>query len=150
MTPMVLTQLVGPAIALHVAETLHAKLGDRFRVSENLKALVAAKRPGVYDWNADGTPYVPDEVTALFTVGDTPSTPEQILDRATSAVAEEIALMLDEQVVQAPMDIDLCMILGAGWPFHNGGITPYLDRTGVSERVVGRRFLPPGVASVVR
>ena len=40
------------------------------------------------------------------------------------------------------------MILGAGWPFHLGGITPYLDRTGVSERVTGRRFLPAGVASL--
>ncbi|MBO0811407.1 MAG: enoyl-CoA hydratase/isomerase family protein [Microlunatus sp.] len=150
MTPMVLTQLVGPAIALHVAETLHAKLGDRFAVSENLKALVASKRPGVYDWDSDGKPYVPDEVTALFRVGDRPSTKEQILDRATSALAEEIGLMLDQNVVAAPMDIDLCLILGAGWPFHNGGITPYLDRTGVSERVIGRRFLPPGAASVAR
>ena len=47
-----------------------------------------------------------------------------------------------------PQDIDLCMILGAGWPFHLGGITPYLDRTGVSERVTGQRFLPKGVASL--
>ena len=36
--------------------------------------------------------------------------------------------MLGEGVVEAPMDIDLCLILGAGWPFHLGGITPYLDR----------------------
>jgi hypothetical protein len=51
-------------------------------------------------------------------------------------------------VVAAPMDIDLCLILGGGWPFHLGGITPYLDRQGVSDRVLGRRLLPPGVASV--
>ena len=56
--------------------------------------------------------------------------------------------MLDEGVVAAPQDIDLCMLLGAGWPFHIGGITPYLDRTGTSERVTGSRFLPRGVASV--
>ena len=56
--------------------------------------------------------------------------------------------MLAEGVVAAPMDVDLCLVLGAGWPFHLGGITPYLDREGVSERVLGRRFLPPGVASV--
>lgn len=56
--------------------------------------------------------------------------------------------MLDEGVVAAPQDIDLCMILGAGWPFHLGGITPYLDRSGVSERVTGRRFLEPGIASL--
>ena len=147
MSPMVLTQLVGPAIALHVCESLHASFGDRFPVSPNLQALVESKRPGVYDWDADGQPYVPDEVKDLFTVGDRPSTPEQILDRATAALAEEIGLMLQEKVVAAPMDIDLCLILGAGWPFHLGGITPYLDRTGTSERVVGQRFLPPGVAS---
>ena len=69
-------------------------------------------------------------------------------ERALDALAEEIGLMLAEGVVAAPMDVDLCMILGAGWPFHLGGITPYLDRAGVSERVLGRRFLPPGVASV--
>ncbi len=56
--------------------------------------------------------------------------------------------MLDEGVVAEAQDIDLCMILGAGWPFHLGGITPYLDRTGTSERVTGRRFLPQGVASL--
>ena len=49
---------------------------------------------------------------------------------------------------QAPMDIDLAMITGAGFQFWNGGLTPLLDREGVSEKVTGHRFLPPGVASV--
>jgi hypothetical protein len=56
--------------------------------------------------------------------------------------------MLDDGVVAEPQDVDLCLLLGAGWPFHLGGITPYLDRTGISERVAGGRFLPPGVASI--
>ena len=76
------------------------------------------------------------------------STAEQVLDRATAALAEEVDLMLAEGVVAAAEDIDLCMILGAGWPFHLGGITPYLDRSGVSEKVAGRRFLAKGVASL--
>ena len=46
--------------------------------------------------------------------------------------------MLDEGVVAEAQDIDLCLITGAGWPFHLGGITPYLDREGVSERVNGK------------
>ncbi|QDP96638.1 3-hydroxyacyl-CoA dehydrogenase [Microlunatus elymi] len=150
MTPMVLTQLVGPAIALHVAETLNAKLGDRFGVSPNLRAWVESGRRGLYDWDENGQPYVPGEVKEMFTVGDNASTPEQILERATSALAEEIGLMLQEKVVAAPMDIDLCLILGAGWPFHDGGITPYLDRTGISEKVLGQRFLPRGIASVAQ
>jgi len=48
--------------------------------------------------------------------------------------------MLDEGVVSSPADIDLCMVLGAGWPFWLGGITPYLDRAGVSKAVRGKRF----------
>jgi hypothetical protein len=40
------------------------------------------------------------------------------------------------------------MLLGAGWPFHLGGLTPYLDRTGIAEAVNGERFLPRGAASL--
>jgi 3-hydroxyacyl-CoA dehydrogenase/enoyl-CoA hydratase/carnithine racemase len=148
MAPNVLLQLVGPAVALHVLENLHAAFRDRFPVSPNLRALVASGRPGVYDWTPDGEPYVSDETAKLFQVGNQPSSAEQLRERVLNALAEEIGLVLADGVVAAPMDIDLCLILGAGWPFHLGGITPYLDREGVSERVLGRRLLPPGVASV--
>ena len=148
MPPYVLLQLVGPAVALHVVENLQAAFGDRFPISQNLQALVASGRPGIYDWTADGQPYVSKETAELFVVGDRPSTAAQVRERALHAVASEIGLMLNEDVVAAPMDIDLCLILGAGWPFHLGGITPYLDREGISERILGRRFLPLGVASV--
>ena len=148
MSPYVLLQLVGPAVTLHVLENLHDAFGDRFPVSPNLRALVASERPGIYDWTPDGEPYVSEETAQLFKVGNQASTAEQARERVLNALAEEIGLMLAEEVVTAPMDIDLCLILGAGWPFHLGGITPYLDRAGVSERVLGRRFLPLGVASV--
>jgi 3-hydroxyacyl-CoA dehydrogenase/enoyl-CoA hydratase/carnithine racemase len=148
MSPYVLLQLVGPAVALHVVENLHAAFGDRFPVSRNLQALVAAGKPGIYDWTPDGEPYVSDETAKLLVVGDRPSTAEQVRERALNALAEEIGLMLAAVVVAAPMDVDLSLILGAGWPFHLGGITPFLDREGVSQRVVGHSFLPPGMASV--
>ncbi|WP_396445404.1 3-hydroxyacyl-CoA dehydrogenase NAD-binding domain-containing protein [Actinomadura sp.] len=144
MPPFVLMGLVGPAIALHVNETLHAAFPDRFPLSDNLAKMVAAGKPGVYlpDFSLD------PEVVEIFAGGTSPSTEEQVLDRALAALAEEIRIMLDEGVVAAPEDIDLCMILGAGWPFHLGGITPYLDRSGIAEKVTGRRFLEPGVASL--
>jgi 3-hydroxyacyl-CoA dehydrogenase len=148
MSPYALLQLVGPAVTLHVLENLHSAFGDRFPVSANLRALVASERPGIYDWTSDGEPYVSEETAKLFKVSNKPSTAEQARERVLNALAEEIGLMLAEEVVAAPMDIDLCLILGGGWPFHLGGITPYLDREGVSERVLGRRLLPPGVASV--
>ena len=79
-------------------------------------------------------------VAALLSVGTSPLTGEELRRRAEEALAQEIRLMLDEGVVAEAADIDLCMLLGAGWPFYNGGVTPYLDRQGVSERVTGRRF----------
>jgi hypothetical protein len=109
--------------------------------------VVEAGLPGVWSWGPDG-PYVDDDVRAFLPAGGTASTAEQVRERALGGVAEEVRLLLDEGVVGAPQDIDLCLLLGAGWPFHLGGITPYLDRTGVADRVTGRRFLPPGVASV--
>jgi 3-hydroxyacyl-CoA dehydrogenase/enoyl-CoA hydratase/carnithine racemase len=148
MTPFVLLQLVGPAVALHVAETMHAAFPDRFAVSENLRRLVAAGKPGVWSWNEKGQPYLDDETKALMTLGDAPLSGEEVRERALGALAQEARLMLDEGVVAQAEDIDLCLLLGAGWPFHLGGITPYLDRSGVSQKVTGRRFLDPGVASV--
>ncbi|MEU1420605.1 3-hydroxyacyl-CoA dehydrogenase NAD-binding domain-containing protein [Kitasatospora sp. NPDC086009] len=147
MSPIVLLELVGPAIALHVSETLRGAFPERFTVSENLGRVVKAGKRGFYTW-VDGKQVLDPEVLELLTFGDTVLTEEQVLNRALEAVAQEIGLMLEEGVVAEAQDIDLCMITGAGWPFHLGGITPYLDREGVSERVNGKRFLAPGVASV--
>src|SRR6476660_8989108 len=144
MRPFALLQLVGPAVALHVAETMHAVFPDRYAVSENLARVVAAGKPGLY--TKDGQ--VDREVVALLQVDDQPLTAQQVRDHALEALAQETRLMLDEGVVADARDIDLCMILGSGWPFHLGGITPYLDRTGVAEKVTGQRFLPRGVASL--
>ncbi|MFD7645952.1 3-hydroxyacyl-CoA dehydrogenase NAD-binding domain-containing protein [Kitasatospora sp. NPDC059795] len=147
MSPIALLELVGPAIALHVSETLHGAFPERFTVSENLGKVVKAGKRGFYIWQ-DGAQVLDPEVLALLTFGDSVLTEDQVRARALDAVAQEIGLMLDEGVVGEAQDIDLCMITGAGWPFHLGGITPYLDREGVSERVNGKKFLAPGLASV--
>jgi len=142
MTPFLLLQLVGPAIALHVAETLHEAFPDRFLVSPKLRALASSGKTSVYlpDFSVD-----PDVLAVLGSAdfgGDHPSTGPEVLSRALEGLAQEIRIMLDEGVVAAPEDVDLCMILGAGWPFHLGGITPYLDRTGIAAKVNGAPFRP--------
>jgi 3-hydroxyacyl-CoA dehydrogenase len=136
MPPFLLLQLVGPAVALHVSQTLAAAFGDRFAVSPKLRALVESGKAGVYGPDLAIDP----EAAALLGGGDHPSTGPEVLERALEGLAQEIRIMLDEGVVAAREDIDLCMILGAGWPFHLGGITPYLDRTGVSAKVTGAAF----------
>jgi 3-hydroxyacyl-CoA dehydrogenase/enoyl-CoA hydratase/carnithine racemase len=136
MPPFLLLQLVGPAVALHVTQTLAAAYPDRFAVSPKLQALVKAGKTAVYGPDFEIDP----SVAAILSGGDRPSTAAQVRERALEALAEEIRLMLDEAVIAAPEDVDLCMILGAGWPFHLGGITPYLDRSGIAEKVTGTRF----------
>ena len=63
---------------------------------------------------------------------------EEIRDAVLEAMADEARHILEERVVPEAADVDTAMLLGAGFPFWLGGITKYLDQTGVSERVVGR------------
>jgi 3-hydroxyacyl-CoA dehydrogenase len=129
MRPLALLELVGPAVAWHVGGILHDAFPDRFPASDNLRRIAESGIESIV-------------------VGSNPLTADQVRERALAALAEETRLMLDEGIVAEARDIDLCLILGAGWPFHLGGLTPYLDRTGVAERVTGQRFLPRGVASL--
>jgi 3-hydroxyacyl-CoA dehydrogenase len=118
MAPSVLLQMVGPRVANHVLETLHEAYPDRFPLSETLANF------------ADGS----DEIVIR---GDECRTVDEIQQSALDAIADEVRHMLDEEVVGSAKDVDTALLLGAGWPFFLGGITKYLDQTGVSERVAG-------------
>jgi 3-hydroxyacyl-CoA dehydrogenase/enoyl-CoA hydratase/carnithine racemase len=154
-----LFDLVGPAVGLHVLTSLREDLGERFPRSPGLEKLVAdgtsvvldAPAPGMHKPVDPAIQTVFGEALPVGTEGraGTPVLDEAgVLDSVLTALTVEIGHMLTEEVVADPSQIDLCMILGAGWGFHTGGITPYLDRTGYSERVLGRRILPDGVANV--
>ncbi|MEI4271451.1 3-hydroxyacyl-CoA dehydrogenase NAD-binding domain-containing protein [Klenkia sp. LSe6-5] len=126
MTPFELLSLVGPPVALHVAERMHEAFPDRFAVGEGLRRMVELRKASVFS-----EPGVVDpDLAAVFQGGSGGPDAEQLRANAERALAEEIGLMLDEGVVQAVEDIDLAMLLGAGWPFWLGGISPYLERAG--------------------
>ena len=150
MSPFELLGLVGPGVALHVAETLNKNLGPRYRISPTMQAMVKEGVKTFYIKNEDGSYGANPAAVALIHKGTTPSTAEQVRDRALKALAEEARMMLDEGVVATPAEIDLCMLLGAGWPMHLGGILPFLDREGISDAVCGQRFHAPGIASVLK
>ena len=144
MTPFELFDLVGPGVALHVSETLNANLGPRYRVSPTIQRLVEKGVRTIYIKDESGKKVPNPDALALMEKGNNPSTAEQVKNRALKALAEEARMMLDESVVSSPQEIDLSMLLGAGWPLMLGGILPYLDRAGFANP----RFLEPGVASV--
>ncbi|GIG39717.1 3-hydroxyacyl-CoA dehydrogenase NAD-binding domain-containing protein [Cellulomonas phragmiteti] len=154
MPPFELFDLVGPAVGLHVLTSLRENLGERFPRSPGLERLVADGTRVVGPAPGKGLPKrVDPAVQEVFdaardTAVAAPADEAGVLDAVLTALTVEVGHMLDEGVVTTPEQIDLCMILGAGWGFHLGGITPYLDRTGYSERVLGRRLLPDDRANV--
>jgi 3-hydroxyacyl-CoA dehydrogenase len=125
MAPSVLLQMVGPRVAYHVLETMHEAYPDRFPLSPTLRSY------------ADGN----DEIVV---VEDARRGVEEITDSVLEALADEIRHLLEEGVVSEAADVDTCLLLGAGFPFFLGGITKYLDETGVSERVCGRPLADVG------
>lgn len=139
MSPFALLELVGTGVAAHVVDAMHRAFPDRFAASPTLDAIAAGGHRTVYDPER-GAPAIDPAVAALVPANDAPPTAADVRDRVLRALAEEIGLMLDEGVVSSAADIDLCMVLGAGWPFWLGGITPYLDRSGVAVAVRGRTF----------
>jgi 3-hydroxyacyl-CoA dehydrogenase len=147
MPPFVLLDLVGLKVGAHVLDTHHAAFPDRFFDSENLHKLADYGRIITRDkrGNANG---FDKGALAIVSGGTAPVTAEVFKQRLEDGLADEIHRMLAEGVVASAADIDLCMIMGAGWPFQMGGITPYLDRCGASERVFGDTFNHPRIAGV--
>jgi 3-hydroxyacyl-CoA dehydrogenase/enoyl-CoA hydratase/carnithine racemase len=109
MAPSVLLQMVGPRVALHVLETLHAAYPDRFPLSATLANYANGR----------------DEIDSSE---QNPLSQDEILNSALGAIDDEIRHLLDEGVVPEVADVDTALILGAGFPFWLGGITKLLEQ----------------------
>lgn len=151
MDPFVLLDLVGLKVGAHVLDTHHTAFPDRFFESPALHEL--AEVGVLLEKDAKGQSKGIDkkaiEIVAKHRPADArPWTVDELTQRLEDGLADEIHRMLDDKVVEAADDIDLCMILGAGWPFQMGGITPFLDRQGASERVFGSTFHDPRIRGI--
>ena len=147
MTPFELLELVGLKVGAHVLDTHHAAFPDRFFESENLHKLAELGR--IFDRDGKGKiKGIDKDALKIVAGGTTPMTATELQLRIEDGLADEIKRMLDDGVVAAAEDIDLCLILGAGYPFQMGGVTPYLDRAGASERAFGGTFHNPRIVGV--
>lgn len=150
MGPFQLIDLVGWKVAAHVQDTMVRAFPDRFYANENFHELAALDEVVEKDKGGRVTGFTKTaEKVAKKATGSTPASAGEILRRVQDGLAQEIKLMLDEGVVPEVEDIDLCLVLGAGWPFIDGGATPYLDREGASERVFGDTFHHPPIRGIV-
>ena len=140
--PFELLALVGPAVACHVIETLNSAFGpERFPLNANFKKLVVdAKKPGFYLPRHKTKKVDPDIEKSWERTGQYEFRPEEIRERVLSGLAREVDLILNEKVVHSSRDVDLALIMGAGWPFFMGGVTMYLDMAGITPKVLQKVF----------
>ncbi|MGA1767621.1 MAG: 3-hydroxyacyl-CoA dehydrogenase NAD-binding domain-containing protein [Aquiluna sp.] len=147
MNPFDLLELVGLKVGAHVLDSMHAFNKERFYASENLHKL--AEHGKLLERDAKGKIKGYDKkAMEIVAGGKNARSAAEIFESVQVGLAKEVKLMLEEKVVQTPQDIDLCMIMGAAWPFHLGGITPYLDRSGASEKAFGGSFHEPMIIGV--
>ncbi|GGK85835.1 3-hydroxyacyl-CoA dehydrogenase [Salinibacterium xinjiangense] len=147
MTPFELLELVGLKVGAHVLDTHHKAFPDRFFESTNLHRL--AELGHIFERDSKGKAKGIDKAALkIVKGGTTPMTASELQVRIEDGLADEIHRMLEDNVVAAAEDIDLCLILGAGYPFQMGGATPYLDRVGASERAFGGTFHTPKIVGV--
>ena len=151
MAPSVLLDLVGLKVGAHVLDTHHAAFPERFFACPALDELAGYGHIIEKDAKGRKKGYDPKAIEIVrkhIPADAVPLTAEQFRTRLEDGLADEIHRMLEDGVVAAAEDIDLAMILGAGWPFIMGGVTPYLDRVGASERAFGDTFHHPPIRGV--
>ncbi len=141
MAPFELLDLVGLSVAFHVTETLNQAFGpQRFPLNRNLKTLIESGKPAFYLREGKQKRIDPEVEKLWEKVQGREFHPEEIQERVLNNLAQETDLILMEKVVGSSRDVDLAMILGAGWPFFMGGLTMYLDLAGITPRVLQKVF----------
>jgi 3-hydroxyacyl-CoA dehydrogenase/enoyl-CoA hydratase/carnithine racemase len=147
MSPFELLELVGLPVGAHVLDSHHAAWPERFYPGDGLKRIAEHGTILTRDKKGTVTGYDPAAVklVAPSKKDAKPVDAATMQQRFEDALADEVHRMLEDHVVEHVEEIDLGLILGAGYPFQAGGISPYLDRSGASERVFGGTFHTPAI-----
>jgi 3-hydroxyacyl-CoA dehydrogenase/enoyl-CoA hydratase/3-hydroxybutyryl-CoA epimerase len=168
MGPFELLDQIGLDVAQHVSRVLLAAFGDRFPAPTALDKLVAGGRGGVksgsgfYRYDSGGKRLRPDpEAGRIVGVArarrseELPGRPagrlSLVQERLLLPMINEAAIALGEGIVRSPIDVDLAMVMGTGFPPFRGGLLRFADSAGTANLVErldilaqthGRRFAP--------
>ncbi len=162
MGPFRLLDEIGLDVGREVARILHAAYGPRAEPPAAMERLAGRKdmlgrKTGKGFYVYKGKKAAPNhEIRALLAAGDGAGrgarlSPRDILHRPLLMMVNEAARALQEKAVSGPRELDLALILGAGFPPFRGGLLRYADEMG-STRVrdtlaeynerLGERFSP--------
>lgn len=133
-------QFLGASAMLNMQKIMNDAWPERFKNCEGLKHMVAEKKNMIFI-PSEKQIKVDPEVAGIWPRGNCTLTDNEINEIVMTRLAVEIDCLLKEGVVENYKDVDTGMILGAGWPFFNGGITVLLDHKGYSEKALGRKLM---------
>ena len=166
MGPAALADLTGIDINYHVNNTFARRLGDRYKVHPLTEAIYQVgdygRKTGRGYMDYTGPKPVPNPRVAAVTekylsdrkIGPKEASRQEIVDAMLALAVNEAALMMEEGICDRPLDMDLAMVYGTGFPPYRGGILKYADKWGLKnvyeklvdlEKQYGPRFKPAGL-----
>jgi 3-hydroxyacyl-CoA dehydrogenase/enoyl-CoA hydratase/3-hydroxybutyryl-CoA epimerase/enoyl-CoA isomerase len=148
MGPIALQDLVGLDTSLYAGRVMAAAYPDRADVPPVLEALVAQGRLGKKTGagfrrftgkkgRPEADPALADIVAPLRIAKRGSHSREEITDRLFLPMLLEAVRALEEGIVRDPVDADMGLILGIGFPPFRGGILRWCDTEGI-DRVAAR------------
>ena len=147
MGPFTLVDELGVMLCITVAKQLFASFGERFTPPNVMKDTDSAgltgksSDNGLFIWDASGRKgeFNPKfvQLNKLTISADKPdeATLQLLQDRLLLPMIDEAARCLEEKVVRKARELDLAMIIGAGFPAFRGGPLRYADQTGIAELI---------------
>ncbi|MDE2980556.1 MAG: 3-hydroxyacyl-CoA dehydrogenase NAD-binding domain-containing protein [Gemmatimonadota bacterium] len=141
MGPCRLIDTIGMEVAYHAGQALAAAFGDRLAPARSLTSLATSNRPGqkggrgFYLYEGAKPKGIDPSVYADMGVSSPRSDldPAGARDRTILAMVNEAARVLEDGIVPGAADVDLGMIMGAGFPPFRGGLLKYADDRGLHE-----------------
>lgn len=143
---------VGLDVCYKVSHILYSAYGARMKPAITLdkmykqKKLLGKKGKKGFYVNGKANPDALDTTLHHTMLSD-----DEIMDRTIMIMINESAKILEEGHIKNPHYLDMCMIMGAGFPAFRGGIMRYADSIGIEqvygklkylENKYGERFAP--------
>ncbi len=141
MGPMALLDQIGIDVADKVTHVMEEDFGERLPRESTLARLVdeghLGKKTGrgFYVYSKDRKKKPQPSAEAARAAGNParrdPSE-DDVLDRLVLPMINEAARCLEEGIAARPLDVDLGMVMGTGFPPFRGGLLRYADHRGVA------------------
>ena len=144
MGPFTLVDELGIKLCITVARQLFMSFGERFTPPTVMEATDAAgftgksKDNGLFVWDGakkgEFNPrFIAHNKLVLSSEKPDEKTIVELQDKLILPMIDEAARCLEEKVVRKARELDLAMIIGAGFPAFAGGPLRFADQTGIAE-----------------